>query len=61
MPRRRAIVERAEELLGRKRIADRLRVSETVVASWREGNGAPTGTQLMRLSELLAEYAVRGR
>jgi ribosome-binding protein aMBF1 (putative translation factor) len=58
---RREIVERAEKLLGRKRIAERLKVGENVVASWGEGNGSPSDSQLMRLAELLAEYANRGR
>ena len=51
------IVERAEKLLGRRQIADGLKVSESVVKSWCEGSGTLSDSHLLRLSELLAKYA----
>ena len=51
------ILERAEKLLGRKQIAEGLRVSETIVKSWSEGSGTLSDSHLLRLADLLAKYA----
>ena len=53
----REILERAERLLGRKRIAEGLKVSEDIVKSWCDGMGTLSDSQLLRLAELLALYA----
>lgn len=55
----REILERAERLLGRKQIADGLKVSEDVVKSWCEGAGTLSDSHLLRLADLLAQYAAR--
>lgn len=54
---RRAIVEQAEKLLGRKQLARGLDVSEDEIQSWSEGKKSLSDTQLLKLSELLAKYA----
>jgi hypothetical protein len=51
------LLERAEQILGRKKIADGLKVSEQVVEGWREGTVRLSHTHLMRLADLLAKYA----
>jgi len=51
------ILERAEKLLGRRHIAEGLKVSENVVNSWFEGSGTLSNSQLLRLADLLAKYA----
>lgn len=51
------LVERAEKILGRKKIAEGLKVSEELVEAWREGTVRLSHTQLMRLADLLAKYA----
>ena len=51
------ILERAEKLLGRKKIADGLKVSENVVESWCDGSGTLSHSHLLRLADLLAKYA----
>jgi hypothetical protein len=51
------LLERAEKLLGRKKIAEGLKVSEETVEAWREDTLRLSHTNLMRLSELLAKYA----
>jgi hypothetical protein len=56
---RRSIVEQAERLLGRKQIAEGLKVSEDVVKSWCEGTGTLSDSHLMRLSDLLTKYAAK--
>ncbi len=53
------IVEQAEKLLGTKRIADGLKVDEDVVKSWCEGTGTLSDSHLLRLADLLAQYAAR--
>ena len=55
------ILERAEKLLGRSRIAEGLKVSEKVVESWCDGSGTLSNSHLLRLADLLAEYAARNR
>jgi hypothetical protein len=55
----REILERAEKLLGRKQIADGLKVSEDMVKSWCEGTGTLSDSHLLRLADLLAQYAAR--
>jgi len=55
------IVQRADELLGTKQIADRLRVSEDVVKGWCKGSGTLSDTHLLRLADLLAKYADANR
>ena len=56
---RRSIVEQAERLLGRKQIAEGLKVSEDVVKSWCDGTGTLSDSHLMRLSDLLAKFAAK--
>ena len=51
------ILTRAEKLLGRKKIADGLKVSEEVVESWCRGTGTLSDSHLLRLADLLAKYA----
>lgn len=51
------ILERAEKLLGRRHIAEGLKVSEDLVNSWFEGSGTLSNSQLLRLADLLAKYA----
>ena len=51
------ILGRAERILGRKKIADGLKVSEKVVESWCDGSGTLSNSHLLRLADLLAEYA----
>jgi hypothetical protein len=51
------IVEQAEKLLGTKRIAEGLKVGEDVVKSWCEGTGTLSDSHLLRLADLLAQYA----
>ena len=51
------LLERAEKILGRQRIAEALKVSEEVVEAWSEDTLRLSHTKLMRLAELLAEYA----
>jgi predicted transcriptional regulator len=55
------ILERAEKLLGRKKIADGLKVSEKVVESWCDGSGTLSHSHLLRLADLLAKYADTNR
>jgi hypothetical protein len=43
--------------LGRKKIAEGLKVSEELVEAWSEGTVRLSHTHLMRLSDLLAKYA----
>ena len=52
-------MEQAERLLGRKQIAEGLKVSEDVVKSWCDGTGTLSDSHLMRLSDLLAKYAAK--
>jgi len=54
---RQQIVEQAEKLLGRKRIAKGLKVSEEVVESWCDGTRTLSDTHLLPLADLLAKYA----
>ena len=51
------LLERAEKILGRKKIAEGLRVSEELVEAWGEGTVRLSSTHLMRLADLLAKYA----
>jgi hypothetical protein len=51
------ILARAEKLLGRKKIADGLKVSEEVVESWCSGTGTLSDSHLLKLADLLAKYA----
>ena len=51
------LLERAEKILGRKKIAEGLKVSEEVVEAWSEGTLRLSHTNLMRLADLLAKYA----
>jgi predicted transcriptional regulator len=51
------LLERAEKILGRKKIAEGLKVSEELVEAWSEGTVRLSHTHLMRLSDLLAKYA----
>ena len=51
------ILERAEKLLGRRKIAEGLKVSEKVVDSWCDGSGTLSNSHLLRLADLLAKYA----
>jgi hypothetical protein len=55
------ILERAEKLLGRKQIADALKVSEKVVETWCGGTGTLSDSHLLRLAELLAKFASGNR
>jgi hypothetical protein len=60
-PSRQHILERAEKLLGRKNIADGLKVSENVVEAWCDGTGTLSDSHLLRLAELLAKFASANR
>jgi hypothetical protein len=60
-PSRQQIVEQAEKLLGRERIAKGLKVSEEVVESWCNGTGTLSDSHLLRLADLLANYAAGKR
>ena len=51
------LLERAEKLLGRKKIAESLRVSEETVQAWSEDTLRLSHTNLIRLADLLAKYA----
>ena len=51
------ILERAEKLLGRGKIAEGLKVSEKVVECWCDGSGTLSNSHLLRLADLLAKYA----
>jgi len=51
------LLERAEKILGRKKVAEGLKVSEDLVEAWREGSIKLSHTQLMRLADLLGKYA----
>ena len=51
------LLERAEKILGRTKIAEGLKVSEELVEAWREGTVRLSSTHLMRLADLLAKYA----
>jgi len=51
------LLERAEKILGRQKIAEGLKVSEELVEAWREGTVRLSHTHLMRLSDLLSKYA----
>jgi len=51
------ILERAEKLLGRDKIAEGLRVRKEVVESWCDGSGTLSNSHLLRLADLLAKYA----
>jgi hypothetical protein len=53
----REILEQAEKLLGRKQIAEGLKVSEDLVRSWSEGTGTLSDSHLLRLADLLVQYA----
>jgi len=55
------ILERAEKLLGRDKIAEGLRVSKDVVESWCDGSGTLSNSHLLRLADLLAKYADANR
>src|SRR3954467_4564135 len=55
------ILERAEKLLGRKQIADALKVSERVVETWCGGSATLSDSHLLRLAELLAKFASTNR
>ena len=43
--------------MGRKKIADGLKVSENVVKSWCDGTGTLSDSNLLRLADMLARYA----
>ena len=43
--------------MGRKKVAEGLKVREELVDAWREGSIRLSHTQLMRLADLLARYA----
>jgi predicted transcriptional regulator len=51
------LLERAEKILGRKKIAESLKVSEETVQGWSEDTLRLSHTTLIRLSDLLAKYA----
>lgn len=51
------LLERAEKILGRKKIAEGLKVSEELVEAWSEGTVRLSSTHLMRLADLLTKYA----
>jgi hypothetical protein len=51
------VLEQAEKLLGRKKIAEGLKVSESVIESWCNGSGTLSNSHLLRLADLLAKYA----
>ena len=51
------LLERAEKILGRKKIAESLKVSEETVQAWSEDTLRLSHTTLIRLADLLAEYA----
>lgn len=51
------ILDRAEKLLGRDKIAEGLRVRKEVVESWCDGTGTLSNSHLLRLADLLAKYA----
>ena len=53
------IVEQAEKLLSRKQIAEGLKVTEDVVKSWSDGTGTLSHSHLLRLADLLAQYAAK--
>jgi hypothetical protein len=53
----RQILEQAEKLLGRKQIAEGLKVSEDLIKSWSEGTGTLSDSHLLRLADLLVRYA----
>ncbi|TMG78702.1 MAG: hypothetical protein E6H77_05875 [Betaproteobacteria bacterium] len=55
------ILERAEKLLGRDKIAEGLRVSKNIVESWCDGTGTLSNSHLLRLADLLAKYADANR
>lgn len=54
---RQLIVEQAEKLMGRKRLAKGLDVSEDEIQSWTEGKTSLSDSQLLKLSDLLSKYA----
>ena len=51
------LLERAEKLLGRKKIAESLKVTEETVQGWSEDTLRLSHTTLLRLADLLAKYA----
>lgn len=55
------ILERAEKLLGRDKIAEGLQVKKELVESWCDGTGTLSNSHLLRLADLLAKYADANR
>ena len=51
------LLERAETILGRKKIAESLKVTEETVQAWSEDTHRLSHTNLIRLADLLAKYA----
>ena len=55
------ILERAEKLLGRDKIAEGLQVKKELVEAWCDGSGTLSNSHLLRLADLLAKYADANR
>lgn len=61
MAKKQEILRRSAELFGRKKLAERLKIPETLLEAWMSGDATMPDGQLIRLAELLVELADPGR
>jgi len=56
-PDKQQLLRRSAELIGKKKLAERLRISETLLEAWMHGDSTMPDGQLLRLTEVLVELA----
>ena len=54
------LLRRSADLVGKKHLAQRLRISEAVLEAWMRGDSTMPDGQLLRLAEILADASRPG-